>query len=343
MLDHSPFDLGESELSSLFRSPFLLPSLLVHGLLLFVALKAATFSLPKAEPDPPISVQLMEVRSGADTRSIGAGKGAAGPRELPKLGVPTPPVQRTGKLDSGSLESSVPTPAPANVETPPAPKPIALPGPKVLAMDTRQESVSAKETSADSLVRLPTKESATNLPANATADLEAHQRSLAALKGTGDGPGIKALKEGPQIPGALKGSGTNTGAYGVPGGNRSGTGLAGGGTGTGTGGGGTTGLKGIPAADYGSYLNQLKKRVESVWKYPDNVTGVQRVAIRFALDRAGKLTLSEVMESSDARLNASALEAIRRASPFPAMPESLKDLANEPMIIRFEVAIRVRG
>jgi TonB family protein len=156
-------------------------------------------------------------------------------------------------------------------------------------------------------------------------------------------PGIKALKEGPQVPGALKGSGSGTGPYGVPGGSRSGTGLAGGGTGTGSGGGSATGLKGLPNADFNNYLNQLKRRVESVWKYPENVTGVQKVAIRFALDRAGKLTLSEVLESSDSRLNASALEAIKRASPFPAIPESLKDLANEPMIIRFEVAIRVRG
>lgn len=343
MLDHSSADWGELQIAALFRSPFLIPSLLFHGLLFFLALRAATFSLPKADPNPPISVQLMEVRSGSDTQSIGPGKGAGGPRELPRLGVPIAPAQRTGKLDSGSVESSVPTPAPANVEAPPAPKPIALPGPKVLAINTRQESLNARETSADSLVGLPTKESPTNLPSNSAADLDAHQKSLAAFKGAGDGPGIKALKEGPQIPGALKGSGTNTGAYGVPGGSRSGTGLAGGGTGSGTGGGGTTGLKGIPAADYGSYLNQLKKRVESVWKYPDNITGVQRVSIRFALDRAGKLTLAEVMESSDARLNPSALEAIRRASPFPAMPESLKDLANEPMIIRFEVAIRVRG
>jgi TonB family protein len=99
----------------------------------------------------------------------------------------------------------------------------------------------------------------------------------------------------------------------------------------------------MPAADYNNYLNQLKKRVESVWKYPENVSGVQKVAIRFALDRAGKLTLSEVLDSSDSRLNTSALDAIRRASPFPAIPESLKDLANEPMILRFEVAIRVRG
>lgn len=342
MLDHSANDWGESELSSLFRSRFLVSSLLFHGLLFFIALRAANLSIPKPEINTPISVQLMEVRSGSETKSIGPGQGSGGPRELPKLGVPIAPAQRSGKVDSGSVESAVPAP-PANVETAAAPKPIALPGPKVLALDARHEAVNAKQTSADSLVKLPTKESATNLPSNAAADLDAQQKSLAAIKGGNESAGIKALKEGPQVPGALKGSGTGAGPYGAPGGSRSGTGIAGGGTGVGSGGGGTTGLKGIPAADYGSYLNQLEKRVRSVWKYPDNVTGVQRVAIRFALDRAGKLTLSEVMESSDARLNASALEAIRRASPFPAMPESLKDLANEPMIIRFEVDIRVRG
>ena len=342
MHGNASIDWGESELSSLFRSWFLFSSLLFHGLLFFLALRAANLSIPKPDANPPISVQLMEVRSGSETKSIGPGQGAGGPRALPKLGVPIAPAQRSGKVDSGSLESNLPAPT-ASVETAPAPKPIALPGPKVLALDARQEAVNTKETSADSLVRLPTKESATRLPSNAAADLDAHQRSLAALKGGNESVGIKALKEGAQIPGALTGSGSGAGPYGVPGGSRSGTGIAGGGTGFGSGGGGITGLKGIPAADYGNYLNQLKKRVESVWKYPDNISGVQRVAIRFILDRAGKLTLSEVLESSDTRLNASALEAIRRASPFPAIPENLKDLANEPMIIRFEVAIRVRG
>ncbi len=342
MLDRRSIDWDESDFASLCRSPFLVSSLLFHGLLFLVALRAATLAIPTPETNTPISVQLMEVRSGADTKSIGPGQGVGGPRAIPKLGVPIRPAERTGKLDTGSAETSVPAP-PANVEAAPAPKPIALPGPKVLAMDSRQEAVNAKETSADSLVSLPTKESATKLPANAAADLDAHQKSLAALKSGTDGAGIKALKDGPQVPGALKGSGANPGPFGVAGGSRSGTGIAGGGTGVGTGGGGITGLKGIPAADYSHYLNQLKKRVESVWRYPDNVTGVQKVAIRFALDRAGKLTLSEVLESSDARLNASALDAIKRASPFPAIPENLKDLANEPMIIRFEVAIRVRG
>jgi TonB family protein len=321
---------------------FLIPSLAVHGILFLLALLAATLSLPKTEINTPISVQLMEVRSGAsESMSIGPGKGPGGPRTLPKLGLPIPPAQQTGKLDSGSTESMTPSQEP--VEAAPPPKPVALPGPKVLASDARSEAVNTRETSPDSLVRLPTRDGPTHLPGNITADNEAQQRSSTGFKGSGVGPGIKALNEGPQVPGALKGTGTGTGPYGAPGGSRSGAGLAGGGTGSGSGGGSATGLKGTSNADFNNYLNQLKRRVESVWKYPDDVTGVQKVAIRFALDRAGKLTLSEVLDSSDSRLNASALDAIRRAAPFPAIPETLKDLANEPMIIRFEVAIRVRG
>jgi TonB family protein len=334
-------DWGELGIFNLLRSPFLFSSVLFHGMLFLLALKLATLiSMPKPEMNTPISVQLLEARDGGSSKkSIGPGEGPGGPRAMPKLGTPVAPAQRTGKLERGSIESSVPADNP--VETAPPAKP-ALPGPKILAADTR-DSVNVKETSPDSLVRLPTKESPTNLPGSAVSDMEANQRSLAALKGAGEGPGIKALKEGAQIPGALKGSGTGAGPYGVPGGSRSGTGLTGGGTGVGAGGGSLTGLKGLPSADYSQYLSQLKKRVESVWKYPDNVSGVQKVAVRFALDRAGKLTLAEVLESSDSRLNLSALEAMRRASPFPAIPESLKDLANEPLIMRFEVAIRVRS
>lgn len=331
---------GELGLFSLFRSRFLFPSVLLHAILFLLVFRAATFSVARQEA--PISVQLLDVSStGSDTKSIGPGKGPGGPRTPPKLGTPTPPTQRTGKLDTGSLESSLPS---KSVEPEPAPtNPVILPGPKVLAADTRHETVNAKETSPDSLVRLPTKESPTNLPSTAAGDLAISQKSLAALKGTGDAPGIKALKEGAQVPGALKGTGNGTGPLGVPGGSPTGTGLAGGGTGTGTGGGSNTGLKGIANSDYSQYLNQLKKRVESVWKYPEEVTGVQKVTVRFALDRAGKLTQAVVLESSDSRLNASAVEAMKRASPFPPIPESLKDLANEPLIMRFEVSNRVRG
>jgi TonB family protein len=87
----------------------------------------------------------------------------------------------------------------------------------------------------------------------------------------------------------------------------------------------------------------LEKRVYAVWKYPEGASGLQKVSVRFVLDRAGKLAQAEVVESTDPAVNASALEAMKKASPFPPIPENLKDLAGEPLIIRFTVAIRVRG
>ena len=256
-------DWEDSSLLSLFRSPFLIPSILFHSMLALLAMRVAMLPITKPE-QTPISVQLLEPREGTSpNKSIGPGTGPGGPRRMPKLGTPTPPVQRTGKLDQGSTETAVPANTPT--ETAPVPKPAPLPGPKMLAADSHTESVNVKETSPDSLVHLPTKETPTNIPGN-TADLDLRQQSLAALKGAGEGPGIKALKEGTQIPGALKGTGTGVGPYGVPGGSNSGTGLTGGGTGTGAGGGSATGLRGLSSADYNQYLQQLKKRVESVWK-----------------------------------------------------------------------------
>ena len=337
------YDSSSSEeggLLSLFRSPFLLPSLAFHGLLLLLALRTAALTVVKSTSETPISVQLMEVRTGSsETNSIGPGRGAGGPKSMPKLGLPIPPRQQTGKLDSGSVESTVPS---AKIEAAPEPKAVALPGPKVLATDSR-ETINAKETSPDSLVRLPTKETPTNLPGSAATDLALNQQSLAALKGTGDGPGIKALKEGAQVPGALKGTGTGAAPYGVPGGIKGGTGIAGGGTGIGTGGGSSTGLKGVPAADFNNYFNQIKRRVESVWKFPDGVSGLQKVGVVFTLDRSGRLIKADILESSDARLNAGAMEAMKKASPFPPIPDSLKDLANEPLRMQFTVTIGIRG
>jgi len=80
-----------------------------------------------------------------------------------------------------------------------------------------------------------------------------------------------------------------------------------------------------------------------VWRYPDEVTGVHNLRIRFTVDRAGKLLNAEVVDSTDPRLNTSAIEAMRRASPFPPLPESIKDIAGDPLIIRFTVGNRVRS
>ena len=108
-------------------------------------------------------------------------------------------------------------------------------------------------------------------------------------------------------------------------------------------GGSMTGLRGLSSADYNQYLDRLKKRVESVWKFPEGVSGVQKVSILFTLDRAGRLVQSEVLDSTDTRMNASAVEAMKRASPFAPIPESLKDLANTPLRMQFTVTVGVRG
>jgi hypothetical protein len=104
-------DWGELGIFSLRRSPFLFSSVLFHGMLFLIVLKlAALTSIPKPEINTPISVQLLEARDGGSTnKSIGPGEGPGGPRAKPKLGTPVPAAQRTGKLESGSIESSVAT------------------------------------------------------------------------------------------------------------------------------------------------------------------------------------------------------------------------------------------
>ena len=331
----------QSDILALVRSPFLVASVLFHTLLFLLAVRAATLTIVRAEKDSLISVQLLEGGDGGSSnKSIGPGAGSGGPRTMPKLGTNTARAERSGKKDTGSFETSVPNEKPPEVAAPP--KPPALPEPKVLAANTRSESFTAPETSPDSLVRLP-KETPIQSSGSAATDLRANQRSSTELDSAAAEPAeIGALKEGTQIPGALKGTGTATGSYGVPGGRASGTGLAGAGSGVGMGGGSLTGLRGS-SADYNQYLTQLKKRVESVWKFPQGVSGVQKVSILFTLDRAGRLVQSEILESTDARMNTSALEAMRRASPFAPIPETLKDLANTPLRMQFTVTVDLRG
>lgn len=325
-------DLG---LYSLLKSPFLFPSLAFH-LMLFYLFSAALLSVKPDEANISIPIRLVELGSGQSRdKSIGPARGPGGPRALPKLGSPVPPRQSSGRVDAGAPEDT-----PASKEPAPAPEVSpALPRPKVLAEVPR--AFGSKESSPESLVRLPTRASATSAAPTLTA--EPSQKSSGASKATGAGEGIRALQEGFQLPGALKGTGANSAPYGVPGGIREGKGISGGGTGTGTGGGSSSGLRGTWSEDYNLYLKQIEKRVKSVWKYPEEVAGVQKVSVRFTLDKAGKLTRAEIMDSTDSRINGSALEAMKKASPFPPIPENLRELAGEPLIIRIIVTIRVRG
>jgi TonB family protein len=321
----------ELGLYSLFKSHFLLPSLALHLMAFYLALGAAALSVnPQTEPSIPI--KLLEAGEGDfPDKSVGPALGPGGPRTLPKRGNPEIPRQSSGKLNAGSPENIT-----SSKDSTPAPEVApALPGPKVLADVPRPFAVT--ETSPHSLVQLPTKEPVRNLAPAFNPDV--NQRSLTASKGVGEGEGIRALKDGAQIPGALKGGGTGAGPYGVARGGRDGMGTRGGGSGTGTGGGSYAGLS---SPDLAPYLDMIKKRVQSVWKYPEGIPGRHLVYLSFVLDRRGDLLRVRVLESTDARLDRSATEAMKRASPFPPIPESLREIAGDEIGIRFNVDFGVK-
>lgn len=107
--------------------------------------------------------------------------------------------------------------------------------------------------------------------------------------------------------------------------------------------GGSAGLSALPSPDFGAYLKEIEKRVKSFWQYPEGVSGSHQVYLRFALDRAGKLVRVEVLDSTDSELDSSALQAMKRASPFPPIPDNLKQLAGEDLGIRFTIDLGVKS
>jgi TonB family protein len=92
--------------------------------------------------------------------------------------------------------------------------------------------------------------------------------------------------------------------------------------------------------DFTEYFEQVKRRVYATWRYPEGVRGVHEVWIRFTLDRAGASNSVQVVRSNNAMLNASAVEAMHRASPFPPIPEKFRALVGQPLILKFTVTIQ---
>jgi TonB family protein len=77
-------------------------------------------------------------------------------------------------------------------------------------------------------------------------------------------------------------------------------------------------------ADFDQYLDQAKKRVESMWKYPAKSENLQ-ATVKFNLDRAGRVSELKITRSSGRDdFDTSALEAVRKSSPFPPLLSILK-------------------
>jgi TonB family protein len=88
----------------------------------------------------------------------------------------------------------------------------------------------------------------------------------------------------------------------------------------------------------------IKKKVEGHWKYPDGLPGKHTVNVLFVLDRGGKLIRFEVLDSTDPRLERSAAQAMREASPFPPIPENLREhLAGTPLRMKFSIDFGVKS
>ena len=96
------------------------------------------------------------------------------------------------------------------------------------------------------------------------------------------------------------------------------------------------------SAGFGACLDVIKRRVESFWKYPERVGGEHRVDVVFALDQGGGLARAEVLDSTDSRLNSSALQAMQHAAPFPCRSEILRRLGGQPLRMRFKIDFGVK-
>ncbi|CAG0998225.1 hypothetical protein MYXO_02832 [Myxococcaceae bacterium] len=105
-----------------------------------------------------------------------------------------------------------------------------------------------------------------------------------------------------------------------------------GGTGAGQGGGGGGGPGCTESAEAKAYLEEVRQRMLARWTLPDGIAGDQTVRIRFKLDAAGSVVAADVLGGGDPRLNASAVDALRSASPFPPMSDRVRCMAGQALV-----------
>jgi TonB family protein len=109
-----------------------------------------------------------------------------------------------------------------------------------------------------------------------------------------------------------------------------------GGTGEGLGaGGGVSTADCLGRSEVQSYMSAVKDRMYSRWQLPPGVPADQKVTLKFVLDVAGSASGVELVRASDNALGASAVDALRAASPFPPIPDRARCLAQRRLIGTF--------
>jgi len=230
-----------------------------------------------------------------------------GPIRVQFIDIGTRPIRQPKKVTKAAKPKV--TRVPQKVAPPrPAPKPKKvpppLPAPKILAKSPRFAPATVTAEPTEALIQLPTSQ---------PSAVESPQLKVE----TPPGATVSAVSEDELrlLKGAVQG-------LGLP------------------------AVEGSPSAiqspDFAPYLEKIKRKVESEWKYPKGIAGKQVVNLVFVLDRGGKLVRAEVIDPTNPELDQGVLEAVRRASPFPAIPESLKDLAGWPLRIKFTIDFGVK-
>jgi TonB family protein len=84
-----------------------------------------------------------------------------------------------------------------------------------------------------------------------------------------------------------------------------------------------------------SYLSSVKDRTLARWVLPPGVDPDKEVTLRFRLDSAGSASNVSVVRTEDNALGASAVDALRAASPFPPMTDEVRCLTQVPIVGTF--------
>ncbi|HVN40242.1 MAG TPA: TonB family protein [Myxococcota bacterium] len=105
--------------------------------------------------------------------------------------------------------------------------------------------------------------------------------------------------------------------------------------GTGTGNGVVSQKECMQKPEVQDYLLQVKSRTLQRWQLPPGVDAGRRVTLRFRLDVAGSASNVAVERADDNALGASAVDALRAASPFPPMPDDVRCLSLVPIVGTF--------
>ncbi len=111
-----------------------------------------------------------------------------------------------------------------------------------------------------------------------------------------------------------------------------------GGNGTGGDGGGISLEECTSKPEVQAYIKQIQSRMYQRWSPPNDASAQGKVLLRFKLDSSGSVMASDLESASDSRVGATALDALRAASPFAAMPEAVRCLARRGLVGTFNVA-----